>query len=343
MRYLLIFLLMLAAPVCAAVIEGRVVDGDRPVSGIRVAAYPSLDPSGSPLAISAPTDAAGTYRLEVAAGYVALYGEGSAGQQFAFCGRNPVRTSESEPTWAGLQLVPTWVAGQQAYDDDYTAGLEGEVWFDGKPLSGALVHLYLDVAEDLKGQGYRQSLPTEDDGYFAFHNLPESDYFLVVRKRNSGEHLGPVREGDLLGVYPGNPLKLPAGKLTQVRLAVVRKLKQEGSSETPNRVGLFQLKGQVVDQSGQPLAGLHVFAYREKVIGHNRPAGLSPVTGADGRFEVNLPAAGVYYIGAREYYGDSPAPGELFGMYEGSADHGLQIDEQGSETILIEVVPVTLE
>lgn len=326
----------------AGLIEGRVVDGDTPVRGIRVAAYPTLDPGGTPLALSAPTGVDGSYRLQTPAGYVALFAQDAVGKRFAFCGRNPVRVSETGPTWAGLQMVPMLPAKQQAYDDEYSAGLEGQVLFAGQPLAGALVHLYLDVKEDLKGQGYRLSLPTVEDGYFSFDNLPESDYFLLVRKRQNGQRLGPVREGDLLGFYPGNPLKLQAGKLAAVQLSVVRKLKSERGSETPNRQTVWQLNGTVVDEQGQPVAGVHLFAYREKVIGHNRPAALSAVTGRDGRFEVNLPEAGTYYVGARERYGDSPAPGELFGMYEETADHGLLI-EAGSKTIQIKVSTVDLE
>lgn len=341
MRYfLLLILLLFCHPSFAAQIEGRVIDGDQPVAGMRVAAYRSLDQSGEPLVVSDPTDEDGRYRVDVPAGYVALYAHDSEVERFAFCGRNPVHATDEQPVWAGLQLLPISATNASPYPDEYSAGLTGQVLASGQPLAGAVVYLYLDVAEDLKGQGYRRSLPTGVDGYFDFDNLPESKYFLVARKRLNGALLGPVRAGDLLGVYPGNPLNLQAGQQLQVSMSLVPKLKGS-SSETPNRASSIRLTGQVIDEQGHPLAGLHVFAYRERVIGHDRPAALSAVTDADGRFVVNFAEAGIYYIGARQLYGDSPAPGELFGMYEGSADHGLQI-EAGMAEIRIEVTPVDL-
>ena len=42
-------------------------------------------------------------------------------------------------------------------------------------------------------------------------------------------------------------------------------------------------------------------------------------------------------VGARELYGDSPAPGELFGMYEESADHGLTV-KAGEPPALLKIV-----
>lgn len=340
MKFLLFIpLLLLSCSASAALIEGRVIDGDEPIAGMRVAAYASLDPSTAPLAISAPTGADGSYRLAVEAEHVALYASDPSGR-FAFCGRNPVALDAGAPVWAGLQLVAHTPPNATIYDDEYSAGLDGQVLFAGQPLADAVVYLYLDVGDDLKGQGYRRSLPTGADGYFAFDNLPESDYFLVARKRQSGAVLGPVREGDLLGVYPANPLHLQAGQKTELSFSLVPKLPGSGS-ETPNRTSDILLRGEIVDEQGQPLAGLHLFAYRDRVIGHDRPAALSAVTGADGRFEVHFAEPGTYYVGARQFYGDSPAPGELFGMYEKTADHSLMVTA-GMEEIRIEVAPIDL-
>lgn len=344
MRKLLCMAIMLVLPALldAAIIEGRVVDGDEPLPGVVVEAYASLDFTTEPIASAPASDDEGYYSLELPAGTYALYGRYGAGERFAFCGRNPVNLS-GESTWAGLQSVPVDEPTIVPYEDEYSAAIEGQVVFDGAPLANAYVYLYLDVAEDLKGQGYRMSMPTAGDGYFRFDGLPESDYFLVVRQRQNGQRVGPVQAGDLYGVYPGNPLTARAGELKTVTLQAVEKLKDADESETFGRATGPILRGTVVDDTGKGVAGVHVFAYIDRVIGHQRPAAISTPTAADGHFIVNLPAPGTYYVGAREAYGDSPAPGELFGMYEVSADHGLKVDAgQNMDNIRIVVEPMAI-
>lgn len=343
-RGLLLTLMLLLAPALlpAGTTEGRVMLGDEPLSGLRVAAYATLDFSGEPVAVAEPTGADGLFRLTLPAGTYALYARDEKRGLFAFCGRNPLAVGE-ERVWAGLQAVPAAPAAWRPYEDAYSAAVEGKVTYGGEPLAGAYVYLYLDVAEDLKGQGYRLSQPTADDGSFAFEGLPESDYFLVARKREGAGRVGPVREGDLLAVYPGNPLRALAGKAAVVELATVRKVKESAGSETFGRAAGPPVRGVVTDADGRPVAGVHVFAYTDRVIGHQRPAALSAPTGDDGRFTVVLKEPGTYYLGARQLYGDSPAPGELFGMYDETADHGLAVTAAGSlDEVKIVVEPITL-
>ena len=341
----LVVLLMLLWPVLAsaALIEGRVVEGDLPQAGIQVMAFAIAESSSEPKAVAEPTDSEGLYRLELPAGEYILAGWNSERSRFALCGRNPVRVSDQEePVWVGLQIVPAEKPTVAPYEDQYSAAIEGRVFSRGEPLAGAYVSLYLDAAEDLKGQGYRLSLPTEADGYFRFDGLPESDYFLVARKRQDGTRVGPIREGDQFGLYPDNPLTARSGQLLQLELHLVTKLKDEISGEDLAGAGPV-IEGTIVDTEGTPVSGLHVFAYTDRVIGHQRPAALSSPSKADGRFTVHLPAAGTYYIGARQHYGDSPAPGELFGMYDQSADHGLTLNSDETRGDLkIVVEPVTL-
>jgi hypothetical protein len=340
----LLLALMLPLPLAAAVIEGRVVRDEQPLAGITVRAFDGFDFTVAPVASAAPTGADGSFRLELAAGSYALFGWSADGLLFAFCGRNPVTvTDDGAPLWAGLQAVPVEAPVRTPHDDSYAAAIEGRVLLGGEPVAAAHVYLYLDPGEDLKGQGYRMSAPTDADGLFAFDGLPESNYFLAARKRLDGQKVGPVREGDLYGIYPGNPLTAHAGEVQRLVVHLAAKAKDAVEAEVFGRGGGPELRGVVTDPAGQGVAGVHVFAYTDRVIGHQRPAALSAPTGADGAFVMRLPAPGTYYVGARELYGDSPAPGELFGMYDDSADHGLTVkDGEEHDTLKIVVEPVKL-
>ncbi len=344
MRYAFVLLILLGCVSSAfsAQVKGRVVLGDQPLKGMLVRAYTDLNPSADPIAESAMTQADGLFQLDVPAGFVALYASSADGRYFAFCGRNPLFVQD-DSLWAGLQAVEASAAVTSPYADDYSAALEGVVTLGGRPLSNAHVSLYLDVADDLKGQGYRLSAPTAEDGSFVFDGLPETDYFLVARKRQNAARVGPLAEGDMLGVYAGNPISLKAGITTKVGLPMVVRQPSEQGPSLPDRPGSNTLTGHILDRSGQPRAGLHVFAYTDPVIGHQRPAALSSKTAADGRFEISFRQPGIYYIGARQAYGDSPAPGELFGLYEGRADHGLTIVPGSNDPIEIHVVPISLD
>lgn len=338
----LIGLLLLPGLCWGATLTGRVVDGQKPVAGMRVAAYADVNPQAVELT-SGVTDADGVYRFDLPAGSYALFGWDESRRRFAFNGRNPV-TLETEDLWIGLQVVPVSTPQRKPYDDEYSAGLEGQVLLEGKPAPGAVVYLYLDTADGLKGQGYRMSPETGADGRFYFDGLPESDYFLLARQRRNGQRVGPVKSGDRIGYFPGNPLTVRSGETVLVELPLVEKLETVAGSETFGKQSATRIQGVVVDVEGKPAVGVHVFAYTDRVIGHQRPAALSSPTAADGRFLVYLPGGGTYYLGARELYGDSPMPGELFGMYDETADHGVLVaDDADLQGLKIIVEPVSLE
>jgi len=344
MKALLLVLILALLPQAAVAgrVSGRVVADDRPLAGLRVGAYRDLLPNSKPLA-NTLSDADGLYHFNLPAGRYAFFAADRDHRLFAFSGRNPVIVGKDD-LWLGLQAVPVSAAVVSDYDDEYSAALEGRVLFAGRPLAGAIVYLYLDTAEGLKGQGYRMSPPTGADGSFFFDNLPESSYFVLVRQRQNGQQVGPVLAGDRIGFYPGNPVVLRAGKALKIELATVEKQHSAAASETLLSAGATRISGRVVDAAGQPAAGVHVFAYTNRVIGHQRPAALSSPTGADGRFQVFLPTGGTYYLGAREFYGDSPAPGERFGLYQETADHGLTVATgERVDKLRIVVEPIRLE
>jgi hypothetical protein len=70
--FTLLFLLW-TVPAVAGVIEGRVVYRGEPVAGIAVKAYRTLDFLAEPVAVSAPTESDGAYRIELLDGRYALF------------------------------------------------------------------------------------------------------------------------------------------------------------------------------------------------------------------------------------------------------------------------------
>lgn len=337
-----LFICSVAQSLPAATISGRVVQGDQGLEGMTVTAHRTVDPS-APAVATARSGADGSYRMEVADGRYSLFARDEDGRLFALCGRNPVEAAGPEPVWAGLQAVPSSQADYGPYDDSLSGAVEGRVFLDSQPLAGAVATLYLDAKEDLKGQGYRIAPPTAEDGVFAFDALPEAGYHLVVRRRESGGRVGPILDGDALAIYSGNPLPVFAGKTARILLHAVRKPKETTGDETFSRKSGLFVQGVIVDAQGKPQAGLHAFAYTDKVIGHKRPEAISAPTGKDGRFTMTFPAAGLYYVGARRDYGDSPAPGEFFGLYDATADHGLQVDGKDAGEIRIVVEPISID
>ena len=81
----------------------------------------------------------------------------------------------------------------------------------------------------------------------------------------------------------------------------------------------------VVDNAGAPVSGVYVFAYRNRGVGHGMPDFRTLPTRTDGTFALSLGEGGLFYVGAREHAGGSPQPGEWFGFYEESADHGITV------------------
>lgn len=155
--------------------------------------------------------------------------------------------------------------------------------------------------------------------------VPSGRYFLIARRRGSGQSVGPMVKGDLISWYRYNPLRVEEGKEIEVVLPMVSKRVDrdihgvKGSGDRPG------FEGVVTDPQGRPVEGVHVFAYLEPEMGHHKPAALSTVTDEQGRYRIYLPDDGRYYVGARQGYGDNPSPGEMFGHYEGTADHSLTI------------------
>jgi hypothetical protein len=342
---------------CAAqtgTVSGRVLFDDEPAEGVlvtladakavaRVAGKASGKKAALRTALTALTDADGTYTFPAVASGDYRVGARLDGERPLVAARRftPVHLGPDSLKWVGLKLVE-WEgvvyrpeAGANA-DSDANAivaaavggfgSISGTVLYRGVPVSDGVVTLYLDYEEGLKGPGFRQSFATGDEGQFYLAEVSEGRYYAVARKRATGA-AGPVREGDLYGEATAVPLLVRSGMEGSIDIHVVKKEKTQPPNAAELDATATAITGRILDSVGSPVAGVYVFAYRDRTIGHKMPDFLTPTTGADGKFILPLGEGGLFYVGAREFFGGSPRPGERFGLFEGSADHGIRVKE----------------
>jgi hypothetical protein len=290
--------------------------------------------ANAPAASSGPVGGDGSFRLDLPPGRYFLLAKQRAagpadgplavGDAFAYHGASPLAVEAGRHLHVGFGLQRK--AAEVAYragEDAGTGSIEGVVEHDGAPLDGASVRIFLDDAELFRGRGYATAAPTGPDGGFRLDLLPESEFFLVARKRAlPGE--GPVAEGDYFGYFADNPVRVRAGQVAAVRLGAMLRESAAPAAAGGSRAAGTRLAGRILDPAGRVVPGVYAFAYEEKVMGHKRPAAMSRPVDAEGRYVLALPGGGVYYVGARSAYGDSPGIGEWYGRYDVTADHAVQ-------------------
>ncbi|MGE5188767.1 MAG: carboxypeptidase-like regulatory domain-containing protein [Gemmatimonadota bacterium] len=306
------------------VLSGRVTFRGAPVPGALVTLYDRFAPGGKRAYRTAVCGEDGGFSTPVAPGtyFVEASGRFEGTDVFAFSGQNPVGVGRGD-RWLGMKAVERETAAATPSAARGTA-LEGEVVFGGKPVEGASVYVYAGPEGLFKGMGVAMSPPTGPDGTFAVDGLPESAYYLVARRRGAGGATGPLEKGDLYGYYPGNPVYVRDGTVTRVMIETVEKEKALSYADVTSGTETV-LRGRVVNRAGAPQAGIYAFVYDDRVFGHQRPYAHSGRTGPDGAWAIYLDRGGVFYLGARENFGNSPRPGERFGFYDGTPDHGIDV------------------
>jgi len=318
--------------------EGRMVWEGQVLSGARVYAYKSFDDvvAFKPFAVSPPSADDGTYRMDLPAGKYYLVakkrdkgtddGPLNVGDYHSFHGSNPINVAPGVYTHVGFSMLKE--SQPVAYEDGSDPGsgtLMGEVTYMGKPLDGVYVMLYLDAKTDFKGLGYSSSPPTGKSGKFRVGFLPESDYFVIARKRASGSGAGPLTDGDYFGYYVGNPVSVKGGKLAKISFEMLSKAGEIGKDDSLFRETGTQIRGRITGKDGKVVKGVYAFAYEEKVMAHKRPSFISREVDDKGGYVINVSTGGTYYIGARSAYGDSPGMGEWYGRYDTTPDHHVDV------------------
>ncbi len=318
---LLFILLITPGILSAATLSGKAtVDGEA-VAGIQVMAYPVsvLNFSQPPTQTSGATAADGLFSIELPPGEFYLLAKGDA--CFNFYGRNPVSVPEEGLQDVNLLMLPDNLPAP-AQSSDIKTGIAGLVSSNGKPVEGAVVMVYTDLSSHLKGMGLGWVSPTDEKGYFEAP-LPGGTYYLVVRVRKGGKMAGPLQAGDLFGYLPGNPLAIKEGELARVHVPLIQ-VPEKVDRHAASLFGNTLVTGQIVDPKGAPVAGIRVLLYEDPMM-LNRPLFVSRQTGTDGLYQLSFPEGGHFYLAARNELGGTPAPGELYGRYQGAPDHSIRI------------------
>jgi len=331
-------------------LEGRVTVDGQVVTGGAVFAYLSYADvlAYKPFAASGATADDGSYSLDLPPGKYFVVAKKRAagladgplavGDALSYNGSNPITVDPGGYVHVGFSLSRK--VEEIAYrdgPDPATGSLEGVIEYQGKPLEGAGLRIFLDAADLFRGQGYSTAPPTGKSGAFRIDLLPESAFYLIVRKRAKGTGAGPIAEGDYFGYFVENPVQVHVGKVAKVRIEVINKASEIGKDDSLFRATGTQIVGRILDKAGKVVPGVYAFAYEDKVMAHERPSFISREVDKEGRYVINISSGGIYYIGARSAYGDSPGLGEWYGRYDVTADHSVRV-ETGKRVEGIDIV-----
>jgi len=321
----------------AGTVQGRVMHRGEPVTGAKVYAVQKPDEVfGEPDVVTETTSGEdGAFKMELERGdfYVAATIDAKEGApaMYSFYGGNPVSVDPARPVEITLNLTDRPTDPEVTTGGDY-GGVEGTVTFEGEPLSGVVLFVYLDANNSFRGMGYYMSPPTGVDGRFRLRMGPGT-YYVVARKRMGGSMAGPLREGDYFGYLDINPVVVEEGKLFKVELPLVRKVERA----SPGGHGKTLITGVIRDPEGNAVSGVRAVVYRNADM-IDRPAHMSEPSGPDGSFEIELPIGGTYYLGARDTIGGPVEPGQLYGRYNGDPEHAVTVDTGKESKGLVVVV-----
>lgn len=322
-------------------LSGRLLFQDQPLAQAQVEIYLKADKDRSvqPFAVG-NTDAAGNYRVELPPGRYFVIGkqrgEGADGHPRMLMADAPGNPYAVE---RGFATVPAFNLREMGREGGLSSaadsGVDGRLTTAGQPLDRAFVYVYTEAGTGLMGPSFGEAVQADSDGAFRI-DLPAGRYHLVARRRADGSRSGELAPGDLNGSYPGNPvtvrrgehLRLGAFPLTVIDAAVHARRQAQGTFAATGTL----LTGQVLDPQGEPVRGVHVFAYLDsRMVG--KPVHISAPSTADGKFQLHLGEGGTYFVGARSNYGGPLEPGEWVGTFDGRPDHAVTVAKGNSQSL----------
>lgn len=246
---------------------------------------------------------------------------------------SPVATGEASAP--GAQWVGDYVDGQGG------TGIRGHVFIEasGDALPGGYVNIYPDAVTNLLGPSKFMSIPTDGEGNFQL-DVPPGVYYVVARKRMSGQPTGPLSPGDYYSEHQRLVTEVKAGKVVVVKLPVaVMKAPMFFNSRQTDQQTTTGIKGVLVNQSGQPVRGGFAMAYVDQEM-KRLPDYISTLSDEQGQFTLYLPEGGTYYLGARIQAWDMPTHGEPYGIYGGETPEPVKLaTNRFVEDVRIQMAP----
>jgi len=339
-------------------VEGVIFSHEGPVAESRVIAYPDFESlvKKEKSIESSPGEKDGQYSLELPPGiyYLVATGKLNGRELFSYHGLNPITVTD-EYRWLPFFLSPEREPVCKKGDEQ---GISGIVAYQDVPLDHGVISVYKSQDGKFRGMGLLTNTIGEN-GRFHF-SLEPGSYVVVGRQKKEQGGIGPVMQGDLFCYPSTNPIIVEEGELCDLTIECYPRdnLKEylDDNAENPQgrrhekrrRASLWDIQpeeaqtrivakpatitGSVTDLDDRPVANLVVTAYPAmgidpfqmhilRLITENRAR-----TDAQGRFSIELPGGGLYYLQAREKVGEAPDRLEYYGLYEGNQNHAIRIN-----------------
>ena len=207
------------------------------------------------------------------------------------------------------------------------SGIKGQVLVENEgAAAGVFVYAYDSPYNDMRVPTKMISGPSAKDGTYTLKLAPGT-YYIVARRRVSGDPKGYLVKGDYEGKYPSNPVVVKPGEFTTVNVSIAMLSGNFLLAPYLPDTGDMGISGKVTDESGKPAAGAYVLVYTDKeMIG--LPKFLSKPTNKDGEYTVFLTKPGTYYVSARIKYGGLPRKGEPYATYDKDPEHKVEIGDK---------------
>lgn len=221
-----------------------------------------------------------------------------------------------------LVLLVVSVAGaNQAEPVEVPAGygvLTGQVMMGDKPLPQATIAIFKVDSGPAPDLGSSRRVPEEmaraEGGRFRI-DLPPGRYYLGVVARLDPERKGPPSQDEKFFFARDEKGELRKFEVNAGKAVDLGVLSGSAPENFPEIANAFTVRGTVYDDQGKPRRGVLVLVRQDMKV--PRPLFISPPTGADGSYQLKLPAGQFYYLVVRESLVDigRPVVGTNVGVY----------------------------